>query len=147
MEDKVIVFQLAKEHYGVDLQQVRSIERMQAITPVPQTSAFIKGVMNLRGDITPIIDLKERLELGKTEYTEQTRVLIVQIETIQVGLIVDSATDVIDIDPSFIEPAPAMIGGVTKEYLKGVAKLEDRLLVLLGLEQVLNQEEKSEMKK
>lgn len=142
---KIIVFQLKNEQYGVNLQQVRSIERLLPITPVPQTSDFIKGVINLRGDIIPIIDVKERLHIGKTEQTETTRILIVQIETTQVGLMVDAATDVVDIDPSMVEPAPNIVGGVTKDYLQGVAKLEDKLMVLLDLECVLNMEEKKEV--
>lgn len=138
---KVIVFQLKNEQYGVDIQQVRSIERLTGVTEVPKTADFIKGVINLRGDITPLIDLKERLHVGTTVQTEATRVLILNIEGLQVGLIVDSATDVIDLEDDLVEPAPSMIGGVTKEYLKGVAKLKEKLLILLDLEKVLNFEE------
>ncbi|WP_226037136.1 chemotaxis protein CheW [Aquibacillus saliphilus] len=138
---KVIVFQLKNNQYGVNIQQVRSIERLQNVTEVPQTVDFIKGVINLRGEITPIIDLKERLHIGETEYTDDTRVLIININTIQVGLIVDAATDVIDIDSSIIDAPPEMIGGVTEDYITGVAKLEDKLLILLNLECVLNMDE------
>jgi purine-binding chemotaxis protein CheW len=138
---KVIVFQLDNEQYAVDLEQVLSIERLQTITHVPNTSTFIKGVINLRGEIIPIIDLKERLHKGLTKYTESTRLLIVQMNTLKVGLIVDTATDVIDLDQSQVEPAPSIFGGVTREYLKGVVKLEDQLFVLLDLKCVLNLEE------
>lgn len=143
MEDtiKIIVFQLQNEQYGVNIQQVRSIEKLQNVTPVPGTADFIKGVINLRGDITPVIDLKDRLQIGKTEYTDHTRVLIINIENIQLGLIVDTATDVLDIEPSIIEAPPEVIGGVTEEYLSGVAKTEDRLLILLDLERILNFQE------
>ncbi|WP_077624597.1 chemotaxis protein CheW [Sediminibacillus massiliensis] len=142
---KVIVFELKDEKYGVDIQQVRSIERLQNVTEVPRTAAFIKGVINLRGDITPIIDLKERLQIGETEYTDETRILIINIDTIQVGLIVDSATDVVDIDSSIIDPPPRIIGGVTDDFLRGVAKLEDKLLILLDMERVLTLEEINEV--
>lgn len=106
---KLIVFRIKNERYGVDLQQVRSIERLQTITMVPQTPNFIKGVINLRGEITPIIDLNERLNRVKTSLTDETRILIIQIENVQVGLIVDAATDVLDIDPSQVEPVLSMI--------------------------------------
>ncbi|WP_077210831.1 chemotaxis protein CheW [Bacillus dakarensis] len=147
MEDlsKVIVFMLKDQQYGVNLQQVLSIERLQAITHVPQTSSFIKGVMNLRGDIIPIIDLMERLSVGSMVQDDSTRVLIVEIDTYKIGLVVDTATDVIDLESSMIEPAPSIIGGVKSEYIKGVAKLEGGLLVLLDLEHVLNVEEQREV--
>jgi purine-binding chemotaxis protein CheW len=143
---KVIVFQLKNEQYGVNIQQVRSIERLQNVTEVPRTADFIKGVINLRGEITPILDLKERLNVGETEYTDETRVLIVSINTIQVGLIVDSATDVINLNSATIDPPPKMIGGITEDFLTGVAKLEDNLLILLDLERVLNLNEINEIK-
>ncbi|WP_088032031.1 chemotaxis protein CheW [Evansella clarkii] len=144
---KVIVFQLHNEQYGVNIQQVRSIEKLQNVTPVPGTADFIKGVINLRGDITPIIDLKDRLQIGKTEYTDHTRVLIINIESIQMGLIVDNATDVLDIEESIIDAPPEVIGGVTEEYLSGVAKIDDRLLILLDIERILNFQELNEVEK
>jgi purine-binding chemotaxis protein CheW len=142
---KIIAFQLANESYGISIDQVRSIERMQNTTRVPQTPDFIKGVINLRGVIIPIIDLKDRLELGQTTYTDQTRILIVRINSLDIGLIVDSANDVIDIDLNMIEPAPEIIGGLKEFFIKGVAKLKNRLLVLLDIEQILNFDELNEI--
>lgn len=138
---KFIVFQMKEQSFGVDIKQVRSIEKMQHVTEVPKTSDFIKGVVSLRGEVTPVIDLKERLQLGQTVLAESTRVLIVHANNVQVGLIVDSATDVIDIDQDAIEPAPQLIGGVDSAFLKGVAKLVNELLILLDLEHILNLEE------
>ncbi|HLR08528.1 MAG TPA: chemotaxis protein CheW [Bacillota bacterium] len=138
---KVVEFQLKGETYGVDIHQVRSIEKLQNVIEVPKTPDFIKGVINLRGDITPIVDLSERLDIGRTDVTEDTRVLIVQIRDIQIGLVVDSATDVIDIDPNVVEKAPPIIKGVDASYIKGVAKLDDTLLILLDLQHVLNLDE------
>ncbi|GAA0493193.1 chemotaxis protein CheW [Virgibacillus sp. MSP4-1] len=143
---KVIVFQLNEEQYGVDIQQVLSIEKLTEITKVPKTSDFIKGIINIRGEITPIIDLKDRLQIGETEYTNDTRVLIVQLKDIQVGLIVDTASDVIDISDASIDPPPKVIGGVSDNFIIGVAKLTERLLILLDLEHVLNLDEMNEIK-
>ncbi|MBP1971210.1 purine-binding chemotaxis protein CheW [Virgibacillus natechei] len=143
---KFIVFKLKNQSYGVDVQQVLSIERTQEITAVPRTSAFIKGVIQLRGEMTPIIDLKERLQLGETEKTDANRILVVQLDDIQVGLIVDSASEVIDIDPAVIEPAPKIIGEIQETFLKGVAKLEERLLILLDLEKILDFNETNEVR-
>ncbi|MGM8215633.1 chemotaxis protein CheW [Bacillaceae bacterium W0354] len=147
MEDlsKVIVFQLNDQQYGVNIQQVKSIEKLEGITQVPQSSKFVKGVINLRGEITPIIDLKERLNLGKSEYTNDTRVLIIQVEEVQVGLIVDSATDVIDLDESVVEPTPDMVGSIDIDLFNGVAKLDKMLLILLNVNRLLSVDEISEV--
>lgn len=149
MEDinKYIILKLNEQSYGVHVQQVLSIERLQAITTVPRSSAFIKGVINLSGKTTPIIDLKERLYIGKSKPSEDSRVLVVQLELddVQVGLIVDSATEVIDIDATAIETAPKLIGGVHDIFLKGVAKLGEELLILLDLERILDLNETMEV--
>lgn len=138
---KVIVFRLQDEEYGVDVSQVLSIERMEHITRVPKTAEFVKGVINLRGVVTPIIDLRSRFGLEATPYTDSTRIIIVSVEGVDVGLIVDSANDVLDIPVDAIEPPPEVVGGVEATYLHGVAKLEKRLLILLNLNKVLSAEE------
>ncbi|HEU5140249.1 MAG TPA: chemotaxis protein CheW [Bacillales bacterium] len=143
---KAIVFQLNKEEYGVDILQVRSIEKLQAITRVPKAPHFVNGVINLRGIITPVIDLRKRFALEEGDETEETRIIIVHVAESDVGLIVDSATDVLDIPEDAIEPPADIVGGVKAEYLRGVAKLENRLLIMLNLEKVLNPEEIEELK-
>lgn len=140
-ERKYIVFKLLDEEYGVEVQQVRSIERMQQITRVPQTPEFVKGIINLRGIVTPVIDLRTRFGLGQETRTETTRIIIVAVDDMEVGLIVDAANDVIDIRQDAIEPPPEVVGGIKAAYVDGVAKLEDRLLILLNLDKVLNSEE------
>jgi purine-binding chemotaxis protein CheW len=141
-ELKVIVFSLGSETYGVEVGQVRSIERMMPMTRVPKTPAFVKGVIQLRGSVVPVIDLRGRFGLEETEYTDNTRIIIVSINDMEVGLIVDNATDVIDIDEDRIEDPPEIVGGIKAKYLRGVAKLDDdRLIVLLNLVEVLNKDE------
>lgn len=140
-ELKLVVFTLGKEEYGVQVDRVRTIERMQPITRVPKTPKFVKGVINLRGVVIPIIDLRERFGLEVAEYTDDTRIIIVRQESVEVGLIVDSANDVVDIEDGHIEEPPEIVGGIRAKYLDGIAKLENRLLVLLNLEEVLNKEE------
>ncbi|WLD95175.1 chemotaxis protein CheW [Alkalihalobacillus sp. AL-G] len=140
-EMKAIVFQLKDEEYGVDVHQVKSIERIQEITRVPRTPSFVKGVINLRGIVTPIINLRSRFDIEEADYTEDTRIVIVHANDLEVGMIVDSANDVIDVPVDSVEPAPEVVGGISAEYLEGVAKLERRLLILLNLEKVLNPEE------
>lgn len=140
-EVKVIVFRLKDEEYGVEVQQVRSIEKLEHITRVPRTPKFVKGVINLRGIVTPIIDLRKRFDLEESEYSESTRIIIVAVNDLEVGLIVDAANDVIDIPVDAIEPPPEVVGGVEAAYLRGVAKLDKRLLILLNLDKVLSTEE------
>ena len=141
-EVKVIVFALGIEEYGVEVEKVRTIERMQPITRVPKTLSFIKGVINLRGIVIPIIDLRERFGMSQMEYSENTRIIIVAANDLEVGLIVDSANDVIDIDSDVINDPPEIVGGIRAKYLRGVARVsEERLLVLLNLGEVLNKSE------
>ncbi len=146
-ELKVIVFRLLDEEYGVDVNQVLSIERMEHITRVPKTSDFVKGVINLRGVVTPIIDLRSRFNIEVAPYTDSTRIIIVSVEGVEVGLIVDSANDVIDIPMEAIEPAPEVVGGIEATYLHGVAKLDKRLLILLNLNKVLSADEVKQLEK
>ncbi|WP_228116245.1 chemotaxis protein CheW [Fictibacillus phosphorivorans] len=139
-EEKVIIFQLKDEEYAVPVQHVKSIERMQPITRIPRTASFVKGVINLRGVVTPIIDLRSRFEIEEVSHSDTTRIIIVSVGTIEAGLIVDAANDVIDLDKESIEPPPEVVGGVDAEYIRGVAKIEKRLLILLDLVKVLNPE-------
>ncbi|MFC4307401.1 chemotaxis protein CheW [Cohnella boryungensis] len=141
-EMKVIVFTLAHEEYGIEVDKVRTIERMVPITRVPKTPAFVKGVINLRGVVIPVIDLRGRFNLPETEYTENSRIVIVAAHDLEVGFIVDSANDVMDVMSDAIENPPEVVGGIKAKYLSGVAKIsESRLLILLNLAEVLNRNE------
>ncbi|EGL14648.1 MULTISPECIES: chemotaxis protein CheW [unclassified Paenibacillus] len=147
-DKKIIVFALAHEEYGVEVDKVKTIERMQPMTRVPKTPAFVKGVINLRGVVVPVIDLRSRFGLPETPYSDNTRVIIVAVNELEVGLIVDSANDVIDLNEDNIENPPEVVGGIKAKYLHGIAKIgEDRLLVLMNLEQVLNRDEVIQLEK
>ncbi|WP_428909628.1 chemotaxis protein CheW [Niallia sp. Krafla_26] len=141
MQIMYIIFKLNNQFFGVEVNQVISIERLQPLTEVPGTAHFIKGIMPLRGEITPILDLKERLSMKKTTTTDENRILIINLEDIQIGLIVDEATGVIDIDSTSIEPPFEMISGVDNRYIKGIAKVDKKLLILLDLTKVTDQNE------
>jgi purine-binding chemotaxis protein CheW len=138
-ELKIIVFQLKEKEYAIPVEQVRSIEKFQHITRVPGTQTFIKGVINLRGVVTPIVDLRIRFGLDQINYQGFTRIIIAVLEDIEVGLIVDAANDVMDIKLESIEPPPELVSGTEEEYIKGVVKIGKRLLILLDLEKVLNE--------
>lgn len=135
---KVIVFQVALEEFAVPVEHVGGIERMMHITRVPQTPSFVKGVINLRGVVTPTIDLRSRFGIADTAYDNATRIIIVSEGDKEVGLIVDQANDVIDISEEAIESAPDVIGSERADYIEGVVKVDERLLLLLDLKQVLS---------
>lgn len=141
-EIKVVVFKLADEEYGIEVDKVKTIERMMPITRVPKTYSFIKGVINLRGVVVPVMNLSGRFGLADSEVTDQTRIIIVNAQDMEVGFIVDAASDVIDINSDSIETPPEIVGGIKAKYLSGVAKIsENRLLIMLNLSEVLNREE------
>ncbi|MBN6206166.1 purine-binding chemotaxis protein CheW [Ralstonia pickettii] len=143
---KYILFKLVDQTFAVEVQQVISIERLQHITSVPRTSVFIKGVTEIRGETTAIIDLKERLQMPAVENTSDTRILVVTIEDMQVGLIVDAATEVKDIEQEYLEAAPQIISGIRDTFLHSVAKIDDRLILILDFEKILDFEETNELK-
>ncbi|WP_192602040.1 chemotaxis protein CheW [Bacillus sp. OAE603] len=143
--EKVIVFDLNNEEYGIPVKNVKSIEKIQFITRVPKVNNFVKGVINLRGVVTPIIDLRLRFNLEEKEYNERTRIIIVTFEDKEVGFIVDSANDVIDIPNDCVESAPEVVGEQEHDYIEGIAKLDKRLLIILDLEKVLDVNDDAEM--
>jgi purine-binding chemotaxis protein CheW len=140
-----VEFKLGEEEYGVDILQVKTIERMMPITRVPKAPPFVEGVINLRGEVVPIIDLKKRFDLPATDVTDNTRILIVTVEDLTVGMIVDSATEVIQLPQDAIEPAPTIVGGIDSSFLEGVGKLNGKLLILLNLAKVLKPQEISQL--
>jgi len=137
-EEKFIVFSLKDMEYGIEVEYVQSIEKMLPITRVPGTDDFVKGVINLRGVVTPVIDLRKKLGLGEYENTASTRIMIVNYSEKSVGFIVDAANDVVDVFEENIEPQPNVVGSVKYDFIKGVAKMDNRLLMILKLEEILN---------
>jgi len=141
VDKKLIAFLIHHNEYAVSVDQVGSIERVLPITRVPSAPKFVKGVINLRGVITPVIDLKEKLHQITTELTEETRILIVHIGSLTVGLMVEGANDVIDIETEQIEPSPETVDTEILDYIDGVLKLPGRLLILLNISCLLETEE------
>jgi len=137
-ELQIIVFQIGTERYGTFVQHVQSIEKMLAITSVPKTLSFIKGVMNLRGVVVPVVDLRERFGFQAIAATDETRIVVVNVAEMTVGLIVDAVTDVTTFNESQLEPAPAVVGGIQAVYLQGVVRVGEQLMVLLNLERILS---------
>ncbi|GGP06992.1 chemotaxis protein CheW [Oceanobacillus neutriphilus] len=143
--DKHILFKLKDQTFAVHVQQIVSIERELSLTKVPRTPDFMMGVTEMRGIMTPMIDLRERLNLGGVEITDQTRTLVVQVDDMQIGMLVDQATEVKDIPASFIKPAPKLVGEIKDTFLLGVATIDDELILLLDLEQIIQFTEKNQL--
>ena len=140
---QVVSFQLGSEEYGVDISQVQEIIRMVEITHVPRAPHFMEGVINLRGQLIPIIDLRTRFGMQRINATKSTRIVVTEIGSKRVGIVVDSVSEVINIPIENVEDAPEMIAGVGTEYIQGVGKIDDRLIIMLDLTMVMSGEEKA----
>ncbi len=144
---QLVSFKLREEEFAVDILQVQEIIRLQDITNVPNAPDFVEGVINLRGRVIPIIDLRKRFALERVEHSKSTRIIVVMIDNVTVGLIVDEVSEVLRIPEDTVEPPPPIVAGIESDYIKGVGKLEDRLLILLDLGKILSQKEKSSLEK
>jgi purine-binding chemotaxis protein CheW len=137
-ETQLVVFDLASENYGVDISSVREIMRMQNITRVPGALSYVEGVINLRGKVLPVLDLRKRLSLTVAAQTKDSRVVVIDIAAGEVGVIVDAVSEVLRIPDSAVEPPSSMITQANSDYLMGIAKLTDRLIILLDLNKLLS---------
>lgn len=147
-ELQLVVFKIGEEEFGVEINQVKEIVRLLPITPVPKVSAFIKGVVNLRGQILPVIDLAKRLNLKVVPYSEKTRIMVLELREIALGMIVDEVVEVVKITKDDIKEKPELIAAqVQYEYLKGVVKLGERLIILIDLAKIFSSEEAEDIRK
>lgn len=136
-EIQVVAFQLGNEEYAVDILYVQEINRFLNITRVPRSGAHIEGVINLRGNIIPIVNLHTRFHLHSTGSEEDKRIIVFQFDEAKVGIIVDEVSEVLRVKQAEIEPASRVYGTLETEYIKGIAKVEERLLILLDLAKIL----------
>jgi len=138
--EHLTIFQIDREEYGLPVRLVQEIIRVSEITQVPRAPRAVKGVINLRGRIIPVIDLRQQLGLGEVELGRSTRIVVVTFEDRLLGLLVDSASQVLRVPVSSIEAAPEEVVEIDSNYIRGVAKLEDRLIILIDLGTVLARE-------
>lgn len=135
---QLVGFKLGNEDFGVDISRVQEINMMMHLTKIPNSNKFIEGVVNLRGKIVPVINLRDRLGLPKKEDDNRTKIIVSDINNKLIGYIVDEVNEVLRISKSIIEPAPELAIGIETGLIEGVAKLEGRLLILLNLDKLLN---------
>ena len=141
-EAQLVVFQLGAEFYGVEIARVHEIIRLQTVTRVPRAPVFVEGVINLRGKVIPVVDLRRRFGLPMADHTRASRIVVVEIGDQVVGVVVDGVSEVLRVNGATVEPPSPVVAGIDSEYIHGIAKLDDRLVILLDLDRVLAQSER-----
>jgi len=139
-EGQFLTFALNSEEYGIEILRTREIIGVMDITTVPQTPDFMKGVINLRGKVIPVIDLRLKFSMQEEEYTQETCVIVVEANNSQVGIIVDSVSEVLNIKNGEIEDTPSFGQGIDTDFLMGLGKVNEKIIILLDIEQILSSE-------
>ena len=141
-EGKYLTFTMANEEYGIGILKIKEIIGMMPVTTVPQTPEFVKGVINLRGKVIPVIDLRLRFGMAAVEYTERTCIIVVEIQgqagTVQIGIVVDAVSEVLNIRGQDVEETPTFGAKLDTDYILGMAKMEGGVKILLDIDKVLN---------
>ncbi len=144
-EMQFVVFKLGREEYGVNIMQVQEIGPYQEPVKVPNTPDFVEGVMNLRGNVIPVLSLKKRFNIKGQELTENTRTIVINFGDKQIAFIVDDASEVLTLDTADIQDTPEIIGGVERKYITGIGKRGERLLIILDLSFLLDEQEQAQL--
>jgi purine-binding chemotaxis protein CheW len=147
MEHQIVIFSIDQEHFGLNISAVESIIKVLTITKIPHSPRFVEGVTNLRGNVLPIVDLRKRLNLPLKEIDASSRIIVVTVGAMEVGMIVDGVSEVMTISDDLISPLPAIVSTTKSSFITGVAKVKDTLIILLDLSQVLSAREKTALKK
>ena len=146
---KYLTFSLEKEEYGIGILKVKEIIGMMPITSVPRTPEFVKGVINLRGKVIPVVDLRLKFDIGEIPYTERTCIIVVEIdtnqETVLIGIVVDSVSEVLNIQENEIEDAPKFGAQLDTDFILGIAKTDSGVKILLNIDKVLSSEKISHL--
>lgn len=140
-ETQLVVFTMEEEEFACTIHNVREVVKMLKITPLPRSLDFVEGVINMRGEVLPVIDLRKRFGLPDAERTDESRIIIVEVEDRLVGLTVDSVTEVIRLANEQIQEAPDQVAGQKTNLITGVGKIDKRMLIILNLDKILTTEE------
>lgn len=143
-EFQTVVFRLGQEYYALPIERVHEIIRLQPVTRLPRTARFMEGIINLRGDVVPVIDLRKRFEL-EAQQSPETRIVVAEVGDVRMGMVVDAVTEVLRISRDVVQPPEAFRALVDGEFMTGVAKLEDRLVIILDLESLFSAGEQRAM--
>ena len=140
---QIVSFRLANEEYGLDIMKVQEIILMGEITVIPEVPDFIRGLINLRGKVIPIVDLRKRFQLDAGDVTEHTRIVVVDTKEATFGIIVDAVNKVLRIDAKQMEPPPTGLLGAEQAYIMGLVKMEEKIMILLNLERILSHDDQA----
>ncbi len=136
-KDKYLTFHVGHEDFGMEIERVTEIIRMQKIADLPNVPDYVKGVINLRGKVIPVVDMRIRFEIEEREYDDRTCIIVVNVNNSLVGLVVDSVNEVVDIRKEEIEPPPQTVGNESEYYIKGFGKIGQEVKILLNVDKVL----------
>ena len=140
---QLVSFRLAEEEYGIEITKIREIILMGEITQVPQTPHYVKGLINLRSTVIPVIDLRTRFGLPEGELTDESRIMVLHVGTRTIGIVVDAVSEVLRVTQDQMAPPPPTVAGLGREYLTGLVKLEERLLIMLDIDKLLSEHDES----
>jgi len=145
MEKQLVIFELGAEHFGIDIASVEGINKMLDITKIPKAPGYMLGITNLRGSVLPVIDLQKRFGMVEQAQTNETRIVVANMDGVKIGMVVSAVSEVLTIDDDVVEPPPPMVSNINSEFIVGVAKIDKRLVILLDLAKVLTADEKAQV--
>jgi purine-binding chemotaxis protein CheW len=145
MEKQLVIFELGEENFGIEIASVEGINKMLEITKIPKAPGYMLGITNLRGSVLPVIDLQKRFGMAEQPQTDETRIVVANMDGIKIGMVVSAVSEVLTIEDKVIEPPPPMVSNVNSEFIVGVAKIDKRLVILLDLAKVLSADEKAQV--
>lgn len=137
-----VVFKLDKEEYGLDIMKVNGIEKYQEVVKIPNAPAYIQGMINLRGEVLPIFSLRKKFNLEPKAFDDDTKIIVAYTNGIKIGFIVDSVQEILQIDEDDVEVAPPIVTGIDRKYIRSVAKVGSRMVVLIDIDLIVTDEEK-----
>jgi purine-binding chemotaxis protein CheW len=142
---QLVTFRVGGEEFGLDVFQVHEILRHVEPTPMPKAPAFVEGVLDVRGTLVPVVDLRKRFELLDVRYDDDTRIILVDFQGERLGLVVDEVSEVMRVAETAVSPPPQFVRGLAAEFIRGIVRMEGRLVVLLDLERILSSQERMQL--
>lgn len=137
-----VVFKLDKEEYGLDIMRVNGIEKYQEVVKIPNSPEYVDGIINLRGEVLPVFSLRKKFRLDAKEYDDKTKIIVAYTNNMKIGFVVDMVIEILNIDEDDVEATPKILTGIDRKYIKSVAKVDERMIILLDIELIVSDEEK-----